>query len=336
MVVDCGHARALGFIPMRRRLRSPLPQRNGLDPARLRLPDEGPWRTLREHLVERLPRVPPERIDAMLREERIVDREGPVGPDAPFVPGSFVWFHRDLPVEVSVPFDIGIVHRDDTLLVVDKPHFLSTIPRGRHVVETALVRLRRDLELPTLSPAHRLDRVTAGLLMFVVRPELRGAYQTLFRDRLVRKTYEAIAPFDAGLALPCTVRSRIVKERGVLAAQELPGPPNAETRVELVERRGDLGRYRLTPGTGRTHQLRLHMNGLGVPILGDGFYPVLTETALDDFSRPLQLLATTLEFTDPVTRRPRRFETRRQLQAWTSWADWAGAHADRSGRVRPR
>jgi tRNA pseudouridine32 synthase/23S rRNA pseudouridine746 synthase len=299
-----------------------LPQRHGLDAARLTLPAEGNWTTLRDHLVDRLPRLPPERIDAMLREQRIVGRNGPLGPDAPFVPRARIWFHRDLPVEVPVPFEITVVHRDDALLVVDKPHFLATIPRGRHVVETALVRLRRDLDLPELSPAHRLDRTTAGLLMFVVKRELRGAYQTLFRDRKVRKTYEAVAPYAAELPLPCTVRSRIVKERGVIAAREVPGPPNAETRVELLARRGGLGRYRLHPRTGRTHQLRLHMHRLGVPILGDDIYPVLTETAPDDFAEPLQLLATRLEFPDPITGRPRRFTTRAELQAWTSFRDW--------------
>jgi tRNA pseudouridine32 synthase/23S rRNA pseudouridine746 synthase len=278
---------------------------------------------MRDHLVERLPRVEPSRIDAMLREHRIVGTHGPIGPDTPFVPDSFLWFHRDLPIEVPVPYGIGIVHRDDDLLVVDKPHFLATIPRGQHIVETALVRLRRDLDLPALSPAHRLDRVTAGLLMFVVRPVLRGAYQTLFRDRLVRKTYEAIAPFDAHLELPRVVRSRIVKERGVICAREEAGPPNAETRIELVERRGGLGRYRLTPITGRTHQLRLHMSGLGIPILGDDFYPVLVDKPLGDFRRPLQLLASVVEFTDPITGGLRRFETRLSLLAWRSHAEWA-------------
>jgi tRNA pseudouridine32 synthase/23S rRNA pseudouridine746 synthase len=227
-----------------------------------------------------------------------------------------------------VPFGIAVVHRDDTLLVVDKPHFLATIPRGRHIVETALVRLRRELDLPALSPAHRLDRATAGLLMFVVRPELRGAYQTLFRDRRVRKTYEAIAPYDPALELPRTVRSRIVKERGVICAAEVPGPVNAVTQVELLEHRdvpgtGPLGRYRLAPETGRTHQLRVHMAGLGVPILGDDLYPVLTEKPLHDFTRPLQLQATTLEFRDPVTGEERRFRSRLALRAWTDPAGWA-------------
>ncbi|WP_436498054.1 RluA family pseudouridine synthase [Actinokineospora sp. HUAS TT18] len=301
---------------MRRKLRSPLPQRHGLDAARLRLPEEGGWATIRDHLVERLPRVGPDRIDVMLREERIHGLDGPVAVDAPYVPGSFVWFHRDLPVEVPVPFDIGVVHRDEDILVVDKPHFLATIPRGQHIVQTALVRLRQELGIPALSPAHRLDRVTAGLLLFVVRPELRGRYQTMFRDRKVGKEYEAVARHDPALELPVTVESRIVKERGIITAQEVEGEPNARTRVELIEARGGLGRYRLLPETGRTHQLRLHMSGLGVPILGDDFYPVLTEKPLGDFTRPLQLLAKVLEFTDPVSGEPRRFESGLRLAAW--------------------
>lgn len=304
-------------------MESPLPQRHGLDPVRLRTPAETSWATMRDHLVERLPRVDPARIDAMLREQRIVDRRGPIAPDAPFVPEEFLWFHRDLPDEASVPFEIGIVHRDDDLLVVDKPHFLATIPRGRHILETALVRLRRDLDLPRLSPAHRLDRPTAGLLMFVIRRERRGAYQTLFRDRRVRKTYEAVAPHAPALTLPRTVESRIVKERGVIRAYEEPGPVNAVTHVELLAHRDGIARYRLMPETGRTHQLRVHMNGLGVPILGDDFYPELTEKPLDDFRRPLQLLATALEFRDPFTRATRRFTTRLDLQAWTSYDTWA-------------
>lgn len=282
----------------------------------LRTPVDGGWATMRDHLVERLRRVPAERIDAMLAEQRFVTADGPIAPDAAYRPATSVWFHRDLPIEAPVPFPLDVLHHDDELLVVDKPHFLATIPRGQHILETALVRLRRQFDLPDLSPAHRLDRVTAGLLMFVVIRAHRGAYQTLFRDRRVHKTYEAIARHDPALDLPRTVRSRIVKERGVIRAQEVEGPVNAETLVELLEQRDGSGRYRLTPSTGRTHQLRLHMSSLGVPIVGDDFYPELTERALDDFTAPLQLLATTLDFTDPVTGSQRRFRTRRRLAAW--------------------
>jgi tRNA pseudouridine32 synthase/23S rRNA pseudouridine746 synthase len=301
---------------VRRRRRSPLPQRFGLDAARLRLPDAGEWTTLREHLVERLTRVEPARIDALLRERRIVDEHGPLGPDAPFVPGGVIWLHRDLPEETTVPFDIPVVHRDERLLVVDKPHFLATIPRGKHITQTALVRLRLELDLPDLAPAHRLDRATAGLVMFVIDPTRRGAYQNLFRDRRVHKEYEAIARHDPDLALPTVVRSRIIKERGVLRAQEVPGEPNAETTVELLEHRAGLGRYRLRPTTGRTHQLRLHLASLGIPILGDDFYPDLTDKPLDDFTDPLQLLAAVLSFTDPVTGEHHEFRSSRGLERW--------------------
>ncbi len=302
---------------MRRKPSSPLPQRNGLDAARLKLPPEGHWLLLRDHLVERLPRVAPSRIEEMLREERIWSVSGPLGIDAPFVPDSYIWFHRDLPVEVPVPFEVGVVYQDDTIVVADKPHFLATIPRGAHIMQTALVRLRDALGLPDLSPAHRLDRVTAGLVLFVVRRDLRGRYQTMFRDRLVTKEYEAIAPYDPALSLPLTVRSRIIKERGIITAFEEDGPPNAETHVSLVEHRGSLGRYHLKPLTGRTHQLRLHMSGLGVPIVNDDFYPVLRERPLDDFSSPLQLLARTLSFVDPVSGVERSFTSGLSLSAWS-------------------
>lgn len=248
----------------------------------------------------------------------IVDMTGPIAPDAPYVPGEAVWFHRDLPSETVVPFDISIVYRDDALLVIDKPHFLPTIPRGGHILQTALVRLRTELDLPQLVPAHRLDRVTAGLVLFVVDPTLRGAYQTLFQDRKVHKEYEAIARYDPSLTLPTVVRSRIVSEKGDFTAREVPGEPNAHTTVELLEHRDGLGRYRLTPLTGRTHQLRLHMNSLGVAILGDDLYPTATGRAVDDFTDPLQLLASSIEFTDAISKSMRRFETGLGLQRWVS------------------
>ncbi|KUM71909.1 pseudouridylate synthase [Streptomyces griseorubiginosus] len=291
---------------------------------RVRLPPADTWATVRDHLVARFP-VGAEVIDGMLDAGKIVDADGrPVRRDSVYVPGMFVWFHRELPEEERVPFTIDVIHRDDHLVVADKPHFLATTPRGSHIAETALARLRRELDIPTLGAAHRLDRLTAGLVMFTVRPKERGTYQSLFRDRRVTKEYEAVAPYDPTLTLPRTVRSRIVKERGVLAAQEVEGEPNAVSRIELLEHRDGLARYRLAPSTGQTHQLRVHMSALGVPILGDPLYPVVTNPVpTGDFRRPLQLLARTLQFTDPVTGHAHRFVSRRVLRAWTSYEEWA-------------
>ncbi|MCX4760753.1 RluA family pseudouridine synthase [Streptomyces sp. NBC_01275] len=305
---------------------SPLPQRDGIDAVRVRLPGVGSWATVREHLVARVGQARAGVVDGMLAAGLVVGADGrPVASDAPYVPGMFVWFHRDLPAETPVPFPLEIVHRDEHIVVVDKPHFLATTPRGSHVTETALARLRRELGLPALGAAHRLDRLTAGLVLFTVRPEERGAYQALFRDRLVRKVYEAVAPYAPSLVWPVTVRSRILKERGILAAREVPGEPNAVSRVEPVEHRPDgLARYRLVPETGQTHQLRVHMTTLGVPILGDPLYPEVTAPVPpDDFRRPLQLLARELEFTDPVTGAEHRLHSRRTLEAWASYDRWA-------------
>lgn len=292
---------------------------------RLRLPTGDEWATVRDHLVARLA-AGDGVIDAMLDTGRIVDVAGrPVPRDMAYVPGMFVWFHRDLPDEERVPFEVDVVYRDEHVVVADKPHFLATTPRGSHVVETALARLRKQLGVPTLSAAHRLDRLTAGLVLFIVRPEERGTYQSLFRDKRVAKEYEAVAPHSPALVLPRTMRSRIVKERGVLAAREVEGEPNAVSRVEVLEHRNGRARYRLTPRTGQTHQLRVHMSTLGVPILGDPLYPVVTgPVAVGDFRRPLQLVARALEFTDPVTGREHRFVSPRTLRAWSSYEEWAG------------
>ncbi|MER6379829.1 RluA family pseudouridine synthase [Streptomyces sp. NPDC001250] len=305
---------------------APLPQRDGVDPVRVRLPYGGTWATVRGYLVERLTGAGPGVVAALFDAGLIVGADGrAVAPDAPYEPGMFVWFQRELPAEVPVPFPVDVVHQDAHIVVVDKPHFLATTPRGTHVTQTALARLRCELGIPELTAAHRLDRLTAGLVLFTVRPEERGTYQTLFQDRRVRKEYEAIAPYDPGLVLPRTVRSRIVKERGVQAAREVAGEPNAETYVELAGHRGGLARYRLVPATGQTHQLRVHLNALGVPILGDPLYPEVTgPVPAGDFRRPLQLLARRLEFTDPVTGAEHAFVSTRTLRAWASYDTWAG------------
>jgi tRNA pseudouridine32 synthase/23S rRNA pseudouridine746 synthase len=295
--------------------KAPLPVRDGLNPSRIRLPDEGSG-TVVEYLLERFA-ADATRVREKVDAGEVVDGEGRVvDPSTPLTSSQWVFLYRDPAPEPRVPFEIEILHRDSDLLVVDKPHFLATMPRGLHIVESALVRLRRELDLPELSPIHRLDRVTAGVLVFSLRPANRGAYQTLFAQRKVTKYYEAVAGHRADLTLPTTVESRIVKFRGTPTAQQVPGEPNARTVVERLAARGERALYGLHPHTGKVHQLRLHMNSLGLPIVGDNFYPILLDTPRDDYSDPLQLLAKSIEFPDPFTGRLRRFESRRTLAAW--------------------
>lgn len=264
-------------------------------------------------LRHRLPEVVD--VAGMLADARFVyDDLRPVGADDPYRPHTFVWFHRDLREEIPVPGHIHVVHRDDRIVVVDKPPFLSTIPRGRHVQESVVVRMRTELDLPELSPLHRLDRVTSGLLMLATERRWRGPYQSLFERRAVTKTYRAVAPWRADLELPVTVRDHLRKVRGNWQAEVVPGAPvNAETLVEVETRLGETAIYRLSPRTGRTHQLRVHLHGLGIPIVGDPLYPDVLDVDVDDFSSPLQLLASEVAFTDPVDGSERRFVSRRRL-----------------------
>jgi tRNA pseudouridine32 synthase/23S rRNA pseudouridine746 synthase len=287
---------------LRRTRQAPLPDRDGVGPARVRLHGGSVLGELADRFGDA--------ARAKVLAGEVVDAGGVTITQSTVLPaGAHVYLYRDLPDEVPVPFDIPILYRDDDLVVVDKPHFLATMPRGGHVAQTALVRLRRDLDLPELSPAHRLDRLTGGVLLFTARRELRGRYQTLFARGLVRKTYLARAGVDPALEFPMTMRSRIIKRGGHLQAVEEPGEANAQT---LVEHLGD-GLYRLTPRTGRTHQLRVHMASLGLPICYDSLYPDVVEVAPDDFSRPMQLLAHSLEFRDPVGALHREFVSRRKL-----------------------
>jgi tRNA pseudouridine32 synthase/23S rRNA pseudouridine746 synthase len=259
----------------------------------------------------------PEHVDVagMLEQQRFVDERGtPIRAEDLYAPHRFVWFHRDLREEPEVTAPIHVVHRDERLVVVDKPAFLSSIPRGRHVLQSVVVRLRNELDLPDLSPLHRLDRVTSGLLMLATEQRWRGPYQTLFEHRAVAKTYWALAPLREDLTLPVVVRNHLRKERGSWQAEVVPDAPvNAETLVELESEVDGRGIYRLTPRTGRTHQLRVHLHGLGIPIVDDPLYPEVQDVEVDDFSRPLQLLAGELAFTDPVDGNPRRFRSVRRL-----------------------
>lgn len=303
------------------------PTREGLNPSLVALP-AGPWPTVLAFLCQRFPKFDEAHWRHQMARGEVLDEAGhPLPPDAAYRPASRLWYWREPPAETPIPFEASIVYQDEALLVADKPHFLPTVPSGRYARHTLLARLQHRLGLDTLVPMHRLDRETAGLVAFCIQPRHRNAYQGLFRDRQVYKVYEAIAPYREGLPFPQERFSRMETSAAhFMQMAEVPGEPNAHTHIELVEKHPSLAlaRYRLSPSTGQTHQLRVHMLGLGLPILGDQIYPVLQpEPAVGewpDFSAPLQLLARELAFTDPVTGQLRRFESPQRLKfpLWSS------------------
>ncbi|MES3022514.1 MAG: RluA family pseudouridine synthase [Pseudomonadota bacterium] len=291
----------------------PLALRDGVAPSYLWLPD-GQWDGMLAFLVERFPDVDADAWRARMARGDVVDGAGlALAPDSPVRRGARIWYYRELEVETPIPFELDILFRDEHLLVVDKPHFLPVIPSGRFLHETALVRLKKLTGLAHLTPIHRLDRETAGVLIFSHNPDSRGIYQSLFQKRDIGKVYEALAAPLAGLTLPHVHRSRMVEGTPFFRMQEVEGEPNSETLIEAIEARGAAMLYRLHPHTGRQHQLRVHLSALGAPIINDAFYPLALPCKGDDFSRPLQLLARSIGFADPLTGQPRYFESARQL-----------------------
>lgn len=307
-------------------MRSPLPVRDGVGATRLHLPLVGDWETVADYMVERFGHLNPEALRERFDRGEIVTIDGSaVSRDVPFGSIEWVWYYREPPVEREIPFEVEVLHVDDDLVVVDKPHFLPTTPGGKYLQNSALVRMRNLLDNPLLTPVHRLDRATAGLLMFSAREQTRGAYQLLFENRQVQKTYEAVSarPADLDLDLPLTFRNHIEKTRGNVCVQVRDGlEPNSETLIDVlatgVSGGTDAGlevvHTLLKPHTGRMHQLRVHLASLGLGILNDGFYPELLPEAPDDFTRPMQLLARELEFIDPLSGEPRIFRSSRTLQ----------------------
>lgn len=250
-----------------------------------------------------------------MQQGELVDARGqPVTPGQPYRHGTRLYYYRSIADEPRVPFDEVLLHQDDQLVAVDKPHFLPVTPGGRYLQETLLVRLKRRLGIATLTPLHRLDRETAGVVLFAVRPDTRGAYQAMFAQRQVHKHYEAIAPWRPELNFPLIHRSRLEQDTHFLRMREASGEPNAETRFDVLEVQGDWARYRLTPVTGRTHQLRVHCAALGMPIHGDRIYPQLLPADTDDHAQPLQLLARSIAFADPLTGAPRQFNSQQTLR----------------------
>lgn len=302
---------------------SPLPVLNGVGATRLHLPLTGD-ETIADHMVARFSHLEAARLYARFDRGEIVGHDGTkVRRDDRLGSHEFIWYYREPPVEREVPFEAEIVHADDDLVVIDKPHFLPTTPGGQFLQNSALVRLRNRLGNPDLSPIHRLDRATAGLLMFSARPQSRGPYQLLFEKRAVQKTYEAVslrpANFDAS-RFPLVHRNHIEKVRqSVTVLTDANREPNSETLIEVLgQGRSAAGdevvHFLLHPHTGRMHQLRVHLAELGLGILHDGFYPNLLPEMPDNYARPLQLLARALDFVDPITGKQRTFRTSRTLQ----------------------
>ncbi|WP_427135709.1 RluA family pseudouridine synthase [Pseudarthrobacter sp. S9] len=320
-------------------MQSPLPVRDGVNATRLRLPDEGPWDTAMEYMMHRWGHIDPQGIEDRFDAGEIVGEAGTALDRATALRDhTFIWYYRTLPPETRIPVELNILHQDDHLLVVDKPHFLPTTPGGTYIQESALVRLRNQLKLPELIPMHRLDRMTAGILLLSTNPDTRGKYQVLFEKRQVQKEYECVAaavpaPGHPAVDFPVVVRNRMTKSRSYLLAEVIDGEPNAETRIELLRTfdadrsadaaadesgqsdAGTRGRalYRLEPHSGKTHQLRVHMASLGLGIVNDAFYPDLLDKAPDDYTKPLQLLARGIRFVDPITGRPVEYRSGLQL-----------------------
>ena len=304
---------------MTHRPKNPLiPTRDGVSPSCVAIPFDkpAPWASVLQFLSERLPVITPAEWAQRLARGDVRDDSGQaVAPDAPCTPGARLYYWRQVDDEIEIPFEEQILFQDEHLLVADKPHFLPVMPAGEYVEQTLLARLAKRLGNADLVPLHRIDRHTAGLVLFSTNPESRGRYQALFRERRIDKCYEALAPALPQLAFPLLRRTRLVAGEPFFRMREEAGAANSETRIEVAERLGALWRYALYPITGKKHQLRVHLAALGAPICNDPFYPEVSNAAdaADDYARPLKLLARGLAFVDPLGGQSRRFESRLSL-----------------------
>jgi tRNA pseudouridine32 synthase/23S rRNA pseudouridine746 synthase len=287
-------------------------------PSKLSLPQTNPGvATVLEYLIIKFPY-----IDAQIWRQRVA--EGKVHFDdgslittlSLFQPQQRIYYYREVDSEPSIPFKETIIFQDQHILVAYKPHFLAVTPGGIYVNECLQNRLRRSTGIEALQTLHRLDRVTAGLVMFSINPDTRHRYHQLFRTRQIHKSYQAIAKIDGGQNLigqEWEVKNRIEHGEPRFRMRVTEGEANSHSVVRCLQQSAQLALFELNPVTGKTHQLRIHMQALGWPILNDKYYPQLQPLSADDYSAPLQLLAKELRFIDPVTQHPRHFSANRNL-----------------------
>lgn len=274
----------------------------------------GSWSTVLDCLCDHFSTISREQWLDRIARGRVLDGQGqPVGIDLVYREGLRIHYFREVPDEKVIPVQESILFANEHLVVADKPHFLPVTPAGEYVEQTLLRRLIRRLDNPHLVPLHRIDRHTAGLVLFSANPHSRSAYQSLFPTRQIEKRYEAIARALPQHDFPLVHKSRLVEGEPFFRMQEGAGVSNTETAVEVREKNGELWRYGLYPVTGKKHQLRVHMSALGAGICNDPFYPQVLKDAEDDYAKPLKLLAQGLRFVDPLTGQERAFESRIRL-----------------------
>jgi tRNA pseudouridine32 synthase/23S rRNA pseudouridine746 synthase len=290
----------------------------GVSASRVFLPNDQVHPNLLQFFIAQFPHIEVKEWEDRFAQGLVLNDEGQaLGASDAYQPNTHLIYFRRLAREPEIPFEEEIIFQDEHILVADKPHFLPVTPSGLYLHQTLLNRLKKKTGIQTLSPIHRIDRDTAGLVIFSVNPDERSQYQNLFRDREVRKVYEAIAPYSEKLKsqLPMTYQSRLEESEHFLQMVEVEGKPNTDTLIELIAENNLWAKYRLTPGSGKKHQLRCHLNALGVPIKDDQIYPILTpyQEYDIDITRPLQLLAKEISFLDPITNKSRSFISNRVL-----------------------